>query len=166
MLVSVSTALPDTPMPCSPPCSLEAALPCPAIINLMLTASIPCLKMAASRTPARRPIPASPPCWDTGACKTNPCSPAALRLGKHSKSCGHSQQGWHSKRPAGQHSQSQGLEMLCLLPTHFAGQILPQGTPARPRLGTQPSSASTLLQIKLATYSLPLTQKSPSRISP
>lgn len=163
MLVSVSTALPDALMPCSPPRSLAAALSCPAVINLTLTASSPCLKMAASRIPARRSIPASPPCWDAGACKANPLSPAAWA---NTESCGHPQQGWHSKTRCGPAQPELG-----------AGNALPPAnslcwsnpSPGHPNpaqagrhLGTLLSSSSALLQTKLATDFLPQTQKLPS----
>lgn len=163
MLVSVSTALPDALMPCSRPRSLAAALSCPAVINLTLTASSPCLKMAASRIPARRSIPASPPCWDAGACKANPLSPAAWA---NTESCGHPQQGWHSKTRCGPAQPELG-----------AGNALPPAnslcwsnpSPGHPNpaqagrhLGTLLSSSSALLQTKLATDFLPQTQKLPS----
>lgn len=131
MQVSVSTALPDAAMLCS--CSMAAALSCPAIINLMLSASIPCLKTAASRTLARRSIPQVHPARTLEPAKQTHV--ALLPPGRaNTASHGHSPQGWHSKCPGGQHSQSWGLEMLCLLPIHLASQILPRDTPTQPRL--------------------------------
>lgn len=160
MLVSIGTALPDILTLCSPPCLPVAALSCPAIINLMLIASIPCRKSAASRTPAGRFMLANPPCGTLEPAKQTHV--VSLPQGwANTVSHGHlpwpASAGMAQQTPTGQDSQSWKLAMLCLLPICFAGQILPWDTPAQPRLGTSPSSASTSLQIKLATDFLPLT---------